>query len=73
MSVPHEELRGDHEVFDSFAYVSHAAIQDRVQQYVKYLGYHLVDIIHKTLENTSQMACTILRFPMRHHIKASFP
>jgi hypothetical protein len=72
MSVPHEELRGDHEVFDSFAYVSHAAIQDRVQEYVEYLGYRLVDIICKTLENTSQLACTILHFPMWHHIKAHF-
>jgi hypothetical protein len=73
MSVPHDELRGDHETFDSFAYVSRAAIQDRAQQYVEYLGYRPVDIIRKTLENTSQLAHTILRFPMRRHIKARFP
>jgi hypothetical protein len=74
MSVPHGELRGDHEVFDSFAYVSGTAIQDRAQQYVEYsLGYHLVDIICKTLENTSQLARTILCISMQHHIKARFP
>jgi hypothetical protein len=74
MSLPHEELRGDHEVFDPFAYVSGAAIQDWAQQYVEYsLGYHLVDIIHKTLENTSQLAHTILCISMQRHIKAHFP
>jgi hypothetical protein len=71
--LPHEELRGDHEVFDSFAYVSHAAIQDRAQPYVEYLAYRPVNIIHKTLENTSQLARTILWFPMWRHIKACFP
>jgi hypothetical protein len=73
MSVPHEELRGDHEVFDSFAYVLHAAIQDQAQQYVEYLGYRPVDMIQKTLENTSQMAHKSLHFPMCLHIKARFP
>jgi hypothetical protein len=43
------------------------------QQYVEYLGYRPVDIIQKTLENTSQLARTILRFPMQRHIKARFP
>jgi hypothetical protein len=77
MNVPHEELRGDHEVFDSFAYVSHAAIQDRAQQYVEYLGYRPVDIIQKTLKNTSQMAplsyvfpCAVTSRPVSHGLTA---
>lgn len=60
MSISHEELRGDHETFDSFAYVSRAAIVDRAKEYVEYLGYRPVIIIRKTLENTSQLAHTIL-------------
>jgi hypothetical protein len=73
MNLDHSELRGDHETFDSFAYASRAAIQDRAQHYVEYLGYRPIEVIRKTLENTSQLASTILRFPMRRHIKARFP
>jgi hypothetical protein len=91
MTLDHAELRGDHEDFDSLAYVSHsirteldtsahtdtqldtfesfafaskAAIQDRAHQYIEYLGYRPVDIVRKTLENTSQLAKMILQFPM---------
>ena len=35
----YDELQGAHEEFDSFAYVSHAAIQDCAHMYVEYLGY----------------------------------
>jgi hypothetical protein len=73
MNLSLEELEGRTEVFDSFAYASRAAIQDQSQHYVEYLGYRPVDIIRKTLENTSQLAHTILRFPMRRHVKARFP
>jgi hypothetical protein len=100
MTLDHAELRGDHEDFDSLAYVSHsirteldtsahtdtqldtfesfafaskAAIQDRAHQYIEYLGYRPVDIVRKTLENTSQLAKTILQFPMRRHVRARFP
>lgn len=58
------ELRGDHKEFNSFAYVSRAAIQDHAERYMEYLGYHPVNIIRKTLENTSQLRTTILQFPM---------
>ena len=97
MQLDHTELRGDHEDFDSFAYISRtaseeldtyvnndiglesvafaskAAIQDRAHQYVEYLGYRPVDIVRKTLENTSQLAQTILQFLMRRHVRARFP
>jgi hypothetical protein len=100
MHLDHAELRGEHETFDSFAYISKATskelesfevkddgIQDFdsfafasrakiwecAQKYVKYLGYHPVDIIRKTLENTTQLATTILEFPMHRHIRAKFP
>jgi hypothetical protein len=54
------ELRGDKEEFDTFAYASRVSIQDQAEKYVEYLGYRPVDIIRKTLENTSQLATTIL-------------
>jgi hypothetical protein len=58
---------------ESIAFASKATIQDRAHQYVEYLGYRPVDIVRKTLENTSQLAKTILQFPMRRHVKARFP
>jgi hypothetical protein len=67
------ELRGDHEEFDTFAYASCAAIQDQAEQYVEYLGYRPIDVVSKTLERTSQLATTILQFPMQRHIKSRFP
>jgi hypothetical protein len=71
--LDYSELRGDQEEFDTFAYVSRAAIQDQAAKYVEYLGYRPIDIVRKTLEKTSQLATTILRFPMRRHIKSRFP
>ena len=92
MTLDHAELRGDHEDFDSFTYISQTGskeldtytnddtqldtldsiafaskttIQDHAHQYVEYLGYRPVNIVCKTLENTSQLAKTILQFPMR--------
>ena len=38
-----------------------------------YLGYRPLDIVRKTLENTTQLARTIWRFPLRKHLKARFP
>jgi hypothetical protein len=67
------ELRGDHEEFDTFAYASCAAIQDQAEQYVEYVGYRPIDIVRKTLDRTSQLATTILQFPMQCHIKSRFP
>ena len=59
-------LDEDHsEELDSVALASRAAIQDRARKYVEYLGYHPVDIVWKTLENTTQLATTTLQFPMR--------
>jgi hypothetical protein len=62
-----------HDTFDSVAFASKAATQDRAHKYVEYLGYRPVDIVRKTLENTSQLAKTILQFPMRRHMRARFP
>jgi hypothetical protein len=73
MTLSHEELRGNNNVFDSLTYISRAAIIDRAKDYVEYLGYRPVNIIRKTLENTSQLAHAILQFPMRRHVKARFP
>jgi hypothetical protein len=96
MTLDHAELRGGHEDFDSFAYiskvanneletfdveatldslafVSRAEIWECAQQYVEYLGYRPVDIVQKTLENTTQLAMTILGFPMCRHVRARFP
>jgi hypothetical protein len=73
MKLDHAELRGENEDFDSFAHVSRAAIQDQAERYVEYLGYRPVNIIQKTLENTTQLATMILRFPMQRHIKSLFP
>lgn len=38
-----------------------------------YLGFQSLETIKKTIENTTQMAKTILRFPLRCHIKARNP
>ena len=72
-TLDYDELRGAHEEFDSFAYVSHAATQDQAHKYIEYLGYHPINIIWKTLENMMQLATTMLQFPMRWHIKAHSP
>ena len=72
-TLDYDELRGAHEDFDSFAYVSCATTQDQAHKYVEYLRYLLINIIRKTLENTTQLALTTLQFPMRQHIKAQFP
>jgi hypothetical protein len=84
MTLDHAELRGEHEEFDSFAYisktshneldtfdvedtleslafVSRAHIRDRAQQCIEYLGYRPVDIIRKTLENTTQLVNNVAR------------
>jgi hypothetical protein len=71
--LDYAELRGDHEEFDTFAYASRAAIQDQAERYVEYLGYRPINVMRKTLERTSQLATTILQFPMRRHIKSHFP
>jgi hypothetical protein len=71
--LDYTELRGDNEEFDTFAYASRAAINDQAERYVEYLGYRLVNIVRKTLEKTTQLATTILRFPMRRHVKSGFP
>ena len=39
MQLDCAELRGENEDFDSFAYVSQAAIQDQAERYVECLGY----------------------------------
>lgn len=89
MNLDHVELRGKHETFDSFAYISkaaskeletfefglqdfdslafasRAAIQECAQKYIKYLGYCPVDIIRKTLENSTQLATSILHHTQR--------
>ena len=52
-TLDHDELRGANEAFDTFAYVSHATTQDRAHRYIEYLGYRPIDIIQKTLENTT--------------------
>jgi hypothetical protein len=71
--LDYAELWGDHEEFDTFVYASRAAIQDQAERYVEYLGYRPINVIRKTLERTSQLATTILQFPMRRHIKSRFP
>jgi hypothetical protein len=47
--------------------------EDDLELISPYLGYRPLDIVHKTLENTTQLACTIWRFPLRKHVKARFP
>jgi hypothetical protein len=71
--LDYAELRGDNEEFDTFAYASRAAINDQAERYVEYLGYRHVNIIRKTLEKTTQLATTVLHFPMRRHVKSRFP
>ena len=63
-TLDYDKLRGAHEDFNSFAYVSCATKQDQANKYVEYLGYRPIDIIQKTLENTTQLATTTLWFPM---------
>ena len=38
-----------------------------------YLGFQSIETIKKTIQNTTQMAKTILRFPLRCHVKARYP
>jgi hypothetical protein len=52
------------------AYAAHHAIQDHAERYAEYLGNHPINIIYKTLENTTQLATAILHFPLRCYIKS---
>ena len=36
------------------------------------LAYCPLDVVKKTLENTTQLAKMIVRFPLRRHVKARF-
>jgi hypothetical protein len=37
-----------------------------------FLGFRPIDIVRKTLANTTQMARLIIRYPFRKHVKARF-
>ena len=67
------ELRGNNEPFDAFTYASRASTQFDLQETSKFLGYHPLEVVRKTLEATTQLAKTYLRFPMRCHVQARFP
>jgi hypothetical protein len=43
------------------------------QKLCAFLGFRPIDIVRKTLANTTQMARLIIRYPFRKHVKACFP
>src|SRR5688572_19017040 len=38
-----------------------------------YLGWRSLEVVKKTLKNTTQMAHMIIRYPLRRHVKSKFP
>ena len=38
-----------------------------------YLGWRSLEIVKKTLKNTTQMAQMIITYPLRRHVKSRFP
>ena len=74
-SRPDDELFGRGEHFDSFAFAVESSIKAirEAEDMQPYLNWAPVDVIRKTLENTTQMAKIIWRYPLRKHIRSRFP
>ena len=71
-----EELMGRNESFDSLTYVvkaSHKLKKDHLEDIEPYLGYQPLEVIRHTLENTTQLANSILQSPMKRHFQSRFP
>ena len=66
------------DTYDSYAFAVtswHRVLHDNLdpKEIQPYLGYRPLDIIKKTLKQTTQMAKMIYRAPLRRHIKSRFP
>ena len=66
-----KELYGINEPFDTFAYA--VRVSEKVEDLRKlqpYLGYRPIEVIRKTLQNTTQLAMNVVKYPMKRHFKS---
>ena len=49
------------------------ACKQKPEIFCPFLGFWIIDIIKKTLENTTQLAQMVLKTPLQKHFKARFP
>ncbi len=43
-----------------------------VQKIIPYLAYRPIDVVQKILENTAQMATSVIHYPMKRRFKSCF-
>lgn len=70
-----DQLFGKGENFDSFAFAFESSLHRlrELEEYQPYLAYKPIEVIKRTLENTTQLAKIEWRYPLRKHVKSRFP
>ena len=72
--LPMSELTGYHDKMDTCAYTIHAAATlQQAEKVQPYLGYRPLEIICRTLENTTQLTSQLVCTPMCRHVKSLYP
>ena len=70
-SMDDSELYGMNEPFDTLAYAVQVSEEvDDLKNLQPYPGYRPLEIIRKTLQNTTQLAMNIVGYPMKKHVKS---
>jgi len=75
-SLPSNLLHKEDKTVQAFAMRSWHRVLHKdldAQKLRPFLGFRPIDIVRKTLSNTTQMARLIIRYPFRKHVKARFP
>lgn len=75
--LSNEELYGHDQTFDSFAFAVNTSrqlfTQADLEDFAPYLCWKPLEVIKKTLENTTQLAKSIWRYPLRAYRKTRWP
>jgi hypothetical protein len=75
-SMPQQLLHQEDQTIQAFAMKSWHRVLHKdldAQKLRPFLAFRPIDIVRKTLANTTQMARLIIRYPFRKHVKARFP
>ena len=73
-NLPDDDLLGHHEPWDTraFAIQTSANMKD-ASKIQPYLGYRPLEVVRRTLENTTQLAVQLCSTPMRTYVKSIIP
>lgn len=72
--LPDDELYGYNEPFDTFAYgMRTAATLPNAERLQPFLGYRPLEVIRRTLENTTQLGATVNYHNLKAHLKSLLP